>query len=110
MKHVYITVCIVGMCLLCVNIVNGKELLGVQHNVEERTIVPYPMPYSKPTTDSPVINIEKMPYTQEHEGQLHIMPYFNIGPNQNGRGIGTEFGLRFGFFRSHGLGFGINLF
>ena len=52
MKHVYITVCIVGMCLLCVNIVNGKELLGVQHNVEERTIVPYPMPYSKPTTDS----------------------------------------------------------
>ena len=115
MNRIYLTVCIIGMCLLCVNIVNGKDLIGVQSNVEdniveERTIVPYPMPNPKAATTSPVISIEKMPYTQEYEGRLHIRPYLNVRPNPNGRGIGTEFGLRFGFFRSHGLGFGINLY
>jgi len=110
MNCTYLTACIIGMCFLCVNIVSGKELIGVQSNVEERAIVPYPILNTKPATTLPVIAIEKMPYTQEYEGRLHIRPYLNVRPNPNGRGIGTEFGLRFGFFRSHGLGFGINLY
>ena len=113
MNRTCLIVSIVGMLLLFTQIADGKDAIGVQSNieedkVEEREIVPYPVPSTQPTI--PVVSIEKMPYTQKREGKLHIVPYFRFGPNQYGGGIGTQFGFRFGFFRSHGMGLDINLF
>jgi len=74
---------------------------------EKRTIVPYP---TVPTFVEP---IKKMPFHQDvynKKARPHFMPYIRLGPTPNGRGLGTEFGFKFGIFKSHGLGFGINLF
>ena len=113
MNRVFFIVSIIGLCLSFTQIAHAKDTIGVQSNieeniVEEREIVPYPVPSPQPTI--PVTHIEKMPYIQQYQGGLHIMPYFRLGPNQDGRGIGTQFGLRFGVFRSHSLGLDINLF
>ena len=113
MNRVCLIVSVVGMLLLFTQIADGKNVIGVQSNIEEdivekREIVPYPVPSPQPIV--PVVSIEKMPYVQQHEGRLHIIPYFRFGPNQHGRGLGTQFGFRFGLFRSHNLGLDINLF
>ena len=73
---------------------------------EQSTIMPYSTLPTVPITTKPV---EKMPFTQENNGP-HFNPYIRIAPNPYGRGFGTEFGIDFGWFRSHGLGFGIDLY
>jgi len=77
---------------------------------EKRVIVPYPTSPESPSIPTPFI--EKMPYVQQlpNVGNIHVRPYLNIKPNPYGRGLGTNFGINFGVFRSHGLDFSVNLF
>lgn len=92
--------------LMCAAVGNASEL----KTFEQRVIVPYPT--GPETTSVPTPRIETMPYVQSPPqlGGLHVRPYLDIGRNPDGRGLGADFGINFGIFRSHGLGFGINLF
>ena len=97
-----IIVCLMGMGIGTA-VASDSDLL---QKFEKRTIMPYSIVPTVPVATKP---IEKMSYIQE-ENSPHFMPYIRFAPNPYGRGLGTEFGINFGLFRSHGLGFGIDLF
>jgi hypothetical protein len=108
-KCILIMVCLMVMGASTVMADNTITL----QQLEQRTIVPYPTAPNTTTVATSVKLIETMPFYQDEYRQdprPHFVPYIRLGPNPNGRGLGTEFGLNFGIFRSHGLGFGINLF
>ena len=120
MKNIFLMTCAIGMFVLFANTVNGntkvglsKVITGNTENVfEHRTIVPYPAQGSGwPKIPTPTLtpSIETMPFF-DSEFTPHIRPYIRIAPNPEGRGLGTDFGVDFGIFRSHGLRFGIDFF
>ena len=105
---------LIMMCLMIMGMGTAMaDNINVLQRIEQRTIVPYPVMPNTPTLSTSLNQIETMPFNQDeyNEGTSpHFVPYIRLAPNPNGRGLGTEFGLNFGIFRSHGLGFGINLF
>ena len=118
MKNIFLMTCTIGMFILFTNTVNGNNNAGLSKVVtgntesvfEHRTIVPYPNTNDNPnqkTAATPLI--ETMPFF-DSEFTPHIRPYIRIAPNPEGRGLGTDFGIDFGIFRSHGLRFGIDFF
>lgn len=128
MKSLFLITCVIGMFVLSTDIVSGNNNIGLSTVVagntegvfEHRTIVPYPVQESGwPTipTPSPTPSIETMPYIYDalpyrnEERNIHLFPYFHIRPTPDGHGgFGTDFGIHFGIFRSHGLKFGIDFF
>ena len=101
---IMIIVCLIFMGTGTVMATDGYLL----QRVEQRTIMPYPTT-SVPTVPVTTQPVEKMPFIQ-NEARPHFIPFIRLSPNPNGRGLGTEFGLNFGLFRSHGLNFGLDLF
>ena len=99
---IIIMVCLMGMG---VGTAMANDVSFLQR-FEQRTLMPYPTVPTVPVTTKP---IEKMPFVHEETGP-HFVPYLRIEPNPDGRGFGTDFGINFGWFRSHGLGFGIDLY
>ena len=107
----------------CILIISCVMVMGVStamaneisllQKFEQRTIAPYAVVPTTPTVPTSVKPIQKMPFHQDEynkKARPHFMPYIRLSPTHNGRGLGTEFGFKFGIFKSHGLGFGINLF
>lgn len=87
--------------------------IDILQKFEQRNIDPYPLVPTTPTVPVSVKPIQKMPFRQDEynkEVRPHFMPYIRLGPASNGRGLGTEFGFKFGVFKSHSLVFGINIF
>ena len=120
MKNIFLITCAIGMFILSTNTVNGNNNVGLSKVItgntesvfEHRTIVPYPYPNinKNPNQEIPTSPlIETMPFF-DSEFTPHIRPYIRIAPNPEGRGLGTDFGIDFGIFRSHGLRFGIDFF
>ena len=120
MKNIFLMTCAIGMFILSTNTVNGnnnaglsKVITGTTENIfEHRTIVPYPYPNINKNPNQKIPTsplIETMPFF-DSEFTPHIRPYIRIAPNPEGRGGGTDFGIDFGIFRSHGLRFGIDFF
>ena len=128
MKNIFLVTCAIGMFVLSANTVNGSNYAGdvglskvitgnTESVVEHRAIVPYPYPNTnqKIPTTSPSIETmpffyDTMPYRQG-EGRIHVLPHLRMRPNPYGNGgFGTDFGIHFGIFRSHGLRFGIDFF
>ena len=65
-----------------------------------RTIIPYRAPaYPPPAPTIPTPNFDG----------FHFLPHLYIGPNDRG-GFGSNFGLRFGRFRSYGFRLGVDFF
>jgi len=102
---IMLVVCLIMMGVGTAAVANNTDSL---QKIEQRIIVPYPVRPPTPSTIAPP-SIETMPFRYPERGP-YIRPYIRIAPNPEGRGLGTDFGINFGIFRSHGLGFGINLF
>ena len=105
------------LIIICLVLLNCKMAIAdhstVLEKIEQRTIVPYPILPARPNALPSIQPIQTMPfYHGENRERItpHLIPYIRFSPNPNGPGLGTEFGLNFGIFRSHGLDFGINLF
>ena len=117
MKNIFLMTCTIVMFVLFANTVNGntnvgpsKVMTGNTESVfEHRTIVPFPYPNTSQKIPAATPAIETMPFF-DSEFTPHIRPYIRIAPNPEGRGLGTDFGVDFGIFRSHGLRFGIDFF
>ena len=125
MKNIFLMTCAIGMFVLSANTVNGntnvgpsKVMTGNTESVfEHRTIVPYPYPNTNQKIPAATPAIETMPFFYDTmpyrngEGGIHVLPYLRMRPNPDGNGgFGTDFGIDFGIFRSHGLRFGIDFF
>ena len=106
-KCILIIACVMVMGA-STSIANEISLL---QKFEQRTIVPYTVVPTAPTVPTSVKPIQKMPFHQDEynkKARPHFIPYIRLSPTPSG--LGTEFGFKFGIFKSHGLGFGINLF
>ena len=130
MKNIFLVTCAIVMFgLFAANTVSGSsyaiENVGLskavtgntESVVERRTIVPYPYPNTNQKIPATSPSIEKMPFVYDRMpyrkgvGGIHVLPYLRMGPNHDGYGgFGTDFGIDFGIFRSHGLRFGIDFF
>ena len=128
MKNIFLVTCAIGMFVLSANTVNGSNYAGdvglskvitgnTESVVEHRAIVPYPYPNTNQKIPTTSPSIETMPFfydTIPHRpegGGIHVLPYLRMRPNPYGNGgFGTDFGIHFGIFRSHGLRFGIDFF
>jgi len=107
MKYIMMIVLCVMMFVVGVSQTYGEEKSHVRNalftkHIDHSVIVPYP---ANPPSRHP---IQIMPHVEDGE-RLNIWPYIRIGPTPDG-GIGTEFILRFGIFRPHGLNLDLNLF